>query len=316
MTRRILFVDANNLAARSFYAMRELSTLEERTGAIYGFLKGLGWCRYKTQIPLSDTVIVWDGGHSLKRLEIFDGYKKARKLNEPATPQEEADKESYHKQSNHIREIMECLEVRQIQVSDVEADDLISIFSTFVCKSKLRSLIFSGDGDFHQLFNASTSIWDPKKELLGLGDIEHKWRTTDIRQIPFIRAIAGDASDGIDGIKTVGIKRASICSQYLNYWRSTKHAYGFEIKVKVKGWEKPDAKWVDLVLERKNQRKIQRNLALMVLPEDWERSFYTYEQAEAAMTQWLAPRTKNRRRFIELLERFELSSILENLSNW
>ena len=142
MNRRLLLVDGNNLAARSFHALGELSTSEnERTGAIYGFLKGLSWCRYKTKTPLFQTIIFWDGGHSERRIKLYPQYKKGRRLNE-----DKRERESYHRQLEAIREIMATVGCRQLLIPDVEADDLISIFAAFLVKQRDACVVFSGEG--------------------------------------------------------------------------------------------------------------------------------------------------------------------------
>lgn len=318
MRRHFLFVDANNLAARGFHAMSELSTRNGlKTGALVGFLKGLSWCRWKTQIPLRDTVLVWDGGRSERRMALCPDYKRGRKLNEPKTPEEEADSAAYKAQLRLLKEIMGTLEVKQLQVMGTEADDLISIFTKLAAKDGHTSIVFSGDGDMHQLHSPSCKVFDPKKELMGLGDIKLKWKINEIGDLHLYKALVGDASDNIKGVKQIGPKRALIVCSYLQARRKADYArvrYGWALKVKRKGWNEKDGKWVEKALAEK--KLVERNFQLMILPDSWDESHYSLAQAEDGLLQWLTPSTRSTRNFIEQLERFELHSILENLTNW
>lgn len=307
-----LLVDANNLAARCHHSMNELSTRGGiKTGAMVGFLKGISWVRWKTQIPLRDTVIIWDGGHADYRLKLYPEYKQGRKLNEPKTPEDERDSAAYKAQLAFLREIMDTLEVKQLQVGGVEADDLISIFATLTGHGGGRSIIYSGDGDMHQLHSPTCSIFDPKKELMGWGDIKTKWKVQEPSDLLLYKALVGDPSDNIKGVKQIGPKRAQIVCCYLRAKLTRK---GWRVEVKRTGWDEKDGKWVDKALAE--QKLIQRNLKLMALPSSFAESYYTHDQAEEALTQWLTPSTRNTRKFIAHLERFELHSILDNLTNW
>lgn len=314
-----LIVDANNLAARCHHAMNELSMSDgSKTGAILGFLKGLSWVRWKTQISLRDTVVIWDGGHCAHRKQLLPTYKAGRKLNEPKTPEQQADSAAYKAQLTWIKEILTHLEVRQIQVGGVEADDLISIFSNLATKEGNHSIIFSGDGDMHQLSSSSCRIFDPKKSLLGWGDIKSKWGVDAPDDLRLFKALCGDASDNIKGAPQIGLKRAKIVCAYLRcVRRNVGEGFAYYVEPKTGRKPEPDSKDAKLVAKAITHKKIlMRNLMLMVLPKTFEDSFMSFEQYESALVQWLSPGTRNTRSFIEQLERFELHSILENLSNW
>lgn len=310
MNRRLLLVDGNNLAARCFHAMPELASEEGRTGAIYGFIKGLSWCRYQTKVPMHQTVVFWDGGRSEVRKKIYPDYKAGRSM-------EKEDREDYHRQIDVIREILEASGCNQIYVPGTEADDLIAIFCAFLRKQGDSAVIYSADGDFHQLFCSTILIFDPKKEMLGQADIDAKWNCAR-EKIVLKKALVGDSSDNIKGVPKIGDKRASLVVAYLGI-RYDKNSpsdpgHSYRVCVEKNGWSEKDGKWIEHALEHK--RLINRNIELMRLPQRWEESHYSDEQALDAMEQWLKKPKKNRRKFIELLGRYEMDSILENLANW
>lgn len=293
--------------------MPELATSDdERTGAIYGFIKGLSWCRHQTKIPIYHTVVIWDGGHAEERKRIYPDYKKGRRLNE-----DKAEREDYFRQLEAIREILHISGCRQIKVDGAEADDIISIFTFLLREQRDDVVIFSGDGDFHQLYGQRVMIFDPKKEMLGAGDIKKKW-TVPPGKILLKKALVGDSSDNIKGVPKIGDKRTNICCAFMGL-RFDKHTptdpgKQWRLCVEKNGAEGTDAKWVGHAMEHK--KLVNRNIKLMRLPRSWEESYYDEDQALEAMEQWLTKPKKNRRRFIELLRRYEMDSILENLSNW
>ena len=313
MNRRLLLVDGNNLAARGFHAMSELATSKgEGTGAIYGFIKGMSWCRYQTKTPLFQTVVLWDGGHADYRKKIYKAYKQGRKLNE-----DKEKRADYHRQLDAIRWLLSYTGCKQVYVPGVEADDLISIFVGFLRKQGDSAVIYSGDGDFHQLYGQGVLIFDPKKEILGIPDIQKKWNVA-LNKIVLKKAIMGDASDNIKGVAKIGDKRAGLCCAYLGLRHDNpttvtpRHCW--RVITEKNGWSEKDGQWIELALS--NKKVINRNIELMRLPLSWEESYYDDDQALDAMEQWLEKPKKNRRKFIELLGRYELDSILENLASW
>ena len=308
---RHLFIDGNNLAARSKHAMSELSTTDGRkSGAVLGFLKGLSWCRNQTGISLNSTVVFWDCGRSQERIKIYPDYKAGRKMNKRDTPEEMEEFKQYHMQLEALHNILRCAGVRQVKVEGVEADDLISIFCNTVGGSKV---IQSGDADFHQLYSPLVGIFDPKKGLLGLVDMEKKWGSTDIQKYVLIKAMIGDASDNIKGVPQIGKARASLVAPFIRLSRDPSKDYGWRIRRDGAPDEK-QAVWVKKAL--KNRSIIKRNVSLMRLPPTWEDSHYSLDQAEEALIQWMDRPSMNRRSFIAALESYELNSILENMNSW
>jgi len=315
VSETFLFIDANNLIARTHHVMTELSTSEGlRTGALHGFLKGMSWCRHTTQIGLGYTVAVWDAGHSQGRLDLYPQYKRGRRLNEPKTPEDEADRTAYKQNIKWAKEALSYTRCRQLCVDGVEADDLISIFTRLVEASGGRSIIYSGDADMHQLYSRSTDIFDPKKQLLGFSDIQHKWNVP-IKQLPLVKAMMGDKSDNIDGVAQIGPKRAAMLSPYF-MWHFTRWGFYRCERNEVEPTDERHTKWIDHIQVTKNKKIVERNLHLMALPRTFERSYLTDQQAETSLLQWKKRRANRRKEFIALLERFELNEILNNITNW
>ncbi len=327
-----LLIDMNNLAARCHHAQNDLSTSNgTKTGAIYGALRGISWVRNTLKLPLYAVVLIWDGGHSTFRKKLLPTYKQGRKLNEPKTPEQEADSKAYRWQLGKLREMLACTEVKQVRVPGVEADDLISIFAALLKQDGHAITVFSGDGDFHQIADIVT-IFDPKKEILSEADILKKWKLLDISDIALKKAIWGDSSDNIKGVPGIGDKRASICSVFLA-------AKDGKVVKKEHEAEGGDARLVDKVLtgtfcehtptklcdECKKlpnpktmsfKSVVERNLLLMELPRSWDTRLISGEQAESALVQFLQVNQGDFQQFISQLKELEMDSILETLGRW
>ena len=240
--------------------------------------------------------------------------KRGRKLNEPQTPDEEADRAAYKQNIEWAKEALSYTRCRQLCVPGVEADDLIGIFTRLMGKAGSRCLVYSGDHDMHQLHDRHTDIFDPKKTLMGLGDIKAKWGVP-IDQICLMKAMMGDKSDNIAGVAQIGEKRARFLCDYFT-WARTR--YGF-YRIRRNDTEphlESHTKWIGRIKDKENTKLVERNLHLVVLPRSFEESYLSDEQAEQALLQWKSPGSNHRRKFIAFLERYELHEVLNNVSNW
>jgi 5'-3' exonuclease len=205
----IMLVDGNNLAYRNYAVNPNLSTSKgEGTGAIFGTLKSLYLLR-KLYSP--DRICVfWDIGVTLGwRAKLFPAYKAHRRVE---MDQERAlFLEEYHRQRKEISEVLSMLGIQQIGVAGVEADDLIGI-----AVHQLRGLsvsIVSSDHDFYQLLAyGNVTIMRPT----GKGDYEFITAPKFIEKYKFspglwpdARALMGDSSDNIPGVRGIGEMRAT-----------------------------------------------------------------------------------------------------------
>lgn len=292
-----LLVDANNLAARHFYANKELMRADGfRTGLIYGVLKGLAYARHVADVPWNRVVMVWDGGRSEYRQEIYPEYKKGRKLSSPKTQQEEEETESYYYQMNLVRGMLPYLGLRQIHVKGVEADDVISVFTYLLEQDNHETIVYSGDKDMHQLARKSCRIFDPKKEILTEEQILEHWEVSSVDDILWLRTVQGDASDNIKGVAGIGVKRAKLAL--------TQRDAGVN----------EDQRWWQKVCD--NRDIVERNRRLMRLPATWEETYYRPEQCLEATEQFLQEPRRDLITFAQECKKYELQSILENLTSW
>jgi 5'-3' exonuclease len=172
-------------------------------------------------------VVCWEGpGGSQKRREKNKNYKlgrKAPKLNreyEFATPEEE--RENKYEQLLRLTEYLENLPILQMSLENVEADDIIAWLCHCNEYAEWQKLIISNDRDFIQLCDDRTVLVRPGKneEVLNKNSILEQYNIHP-RNFAWARAITGDKSDNLDGVKGLGLatvaKRFSFLSENKDY---------------------------------------------------------------------------------------------------
>ena len=100
---------------------------------------------------------------------------------------------------------LQALPVQTLVIDNIEADDAIAYLCTDVFKYD-EKIILSTDKDFYQLINDKTFIWSPMKKMLI--DEENILENYGFPATNFIifKALNGDDSDNIPGIKGIGLK--------------------------------------------------------------------------------------------------------------
>jgi DNA polymerase I len=205
---RVLLVDAMNLFIRCWTAVPAMDDNGRHIGAISGFLKSLGLA-IRTFKP-TRCIVVFDGkGGSQRRRKVYPQYKANRKppirLNrayDMTTDEEE--KENMKWQLVTLVELLEYLPVTVFALDNVEADDVIAYLSQLITNADGSSIIFSSDKDFLQLAAPNVTIYNPIKKKSFTVDTILEDYGIHPQHFYFFRALNGDKSDNIDGVRGVG----------------------------------------------------------------------------------------------------------------
>lgn len=204
--RPVLLVDAMNLFCRSYAAYPTMNLNGESMGGCIGFLKTL---RQIILVTSPGAVCVaWEGGGSQRRRKIYSEYKLNRrpeKLNRfygDDIPESEDNKKH---QILALLAMLKCAPVCQVYVSDCEGDDLIA----YLCRGLMRAeqkIIASSDKDMYQLLDDNTRIYSlHKKSFITAPDVLSEFRVT-AKNFAVAKALCGDPSDNVPGIKGLGFK--------------------------------------------------------------------------------------------------------------
>jgi 5'-3' exonuclease len=196
-----LLVDGDNLFKIGFHGAKDLFNDGSHVGGVYHFINTL---RRFLEVHNHDKVVVfWDGdSNSSARKKLYPQYKENRRRDE----MNEYKYESYLTQKSRVKEYIEEVFVRQVEMHDNEADDLIAYYCKIAIDENI--IIFSADKDLTQLINERVTIYSPvSKSYFKQGD-KITINKVDIphQNVLVCKVFTGDKSDNIDGIEGLGEK--------------------------------------------------------------------------------------------------------------
>jgi DNA polymerase-1 len=197
---KTLLVDGDNLFKIGFHGVKELYNNGDHLGGLYHFINILR--RFLEEHNLDKVVVFWDGdSNSSIRKSIYPQYKENRRQD-----MNEYKYESYLQQKSRVKQYLEEIFVRQVEMINNEADDLIAHYCKVATDEDV--IIFSADKDLTQLISERVTIYSPiTKQYFKNGDMI----TINKVEIPhynvlITKVFTGDKSDNIDGIEGLGEK--------------------------------------------------------------------------------------------------------------
>ncbi|MDP8974340.1 MAG: DNA polymerase I, partial [Actinomycetota bacterium] len=200
---RIYLIDGYSLLYRAFYALPQsiATTSGLPTNALYGFtsmvLKLLG--EDDEEVGLG---VVWDSGKPAFRMEIYPEYKAQR----TAMPEE------LKVQLDHLDQILEAMNIPAMRAEGFEADDVLATLSKRIPED-VQLKIVTGDQDAMQLVDGEVKVLRTTRGVsetkeYGREEVIEEYGVTP-EQIPDYKALVGDSSDNIPGVRGIGPKGAS-----------------------------------------------------------------------------------------------------------
>jgi DNA polymerase-1 len=204
-----LIIDAMNMLIRSFSLLKAMNPSGAHVGGLVGFLRSLG---YVTRIiEPTRVVVIWDGkGGSGNRKNIDPNYKShratARITHWGLYDTKEQEMEALIGQLYRVQDYLECLPVQQIVMDKLEADDIIAYLANRASKAGKKITIVSSDKDFLQLVDNNIEVYAPVKKMIFNKDNIFD----ELKVLPsnynIVKALLGDNSDNLQGVKGLGIK--------------------------------------------------------------------------------------------------------------
>jgi len=197
---KTLLVDGDNLFKIGFHGVKELFSDGSHIGGVYHFINTLR--RFLEEHNHDKVVVFWDGdSNSSIRKSLYPQYKGNRRQD-----MNEYKYESYLSQKARVKMYLEEVFVRQVEMVNNEADDLIAYYSQIATNEEI--IIFSADKDLTQLIGPRITIYSPvakryfkdgDKITINKVDIPHQ-------NVTLCKIFTGDKSDNIDGIEGLGEK--------------------------------------------------------------------------------------------------------------
>ena len=201
--KKLLILDSNSILNRAFYGVRYLSAKDGTpTNAIYGFLNIL-LKLIKEQEP-DYICAAFDVKAPTFRHKQYEGYKAQRK----PMP------EGLAAQMPLAKDVLRAMGVTILEKEGDEADDIIGTVARLCEESEISCFIATGDKDDLQLASDKTKVIltvtkSGYNETIIYDDkaVKEKYHVTPTEFID-VKALMGDPSDNIPGVKGVGEKTA------------------------------------------------------------------------------------------------------------
>jgi DNA polymerase-1 len=201
--KKVVLIDGNNLLFRSYFATAYTGNIMRNskgfpTNALYGFVGMIN--KIISEESPEYVAVAFDIGKNFRK-EKYDFYKEGRS----ATP------DDLKMQMPLAREILDGMGIKYVELAPYEADDIIGTIASYAEKNEdYYSLIVSSDKDLLQLISFETEV----KLLKQSGFIRYneesfknEWGIDPIKIID-LKALMGDSSDNIPGVKGIGEKTA------------------------------------------------------------------------------------------------------------
>lgn len=200
---KFLVLDGNSILNRAFYGIRMLSNKKgQMTNGIYGFISTMQ--KLLNEVNPDAVAIAFDLPDPTFRHEMYEGYKANRKK----MPEDLAS------QVPVLKELLTALGYKIIMLKGYEADDILGTFAKYCEDKNYECVIATGDRDSFQLISpnvtvrlATTKFGKTESEFYNEEKIKEIYGVSPSLLID-IKALQGDASDNIPGVKGIGKKTA------------------------------------------------------------------------------------------------------------
>ena len=200
---KLMVIDGNSLINRAFYGIRMLTTKDgQPTNAVYGFVNIL--LKLLDEEKPDALCVTFDRKAPTFRHLAYEGYKAQRK----GMPDELA------AQLPVLKDVLAAMNIPRYELDGWEADDLIGTIAARDTAAGWETVIVTGDKDSLQLVSDATRV---KLVSTRMGQTTTKEMTPetfreaygfDPVHIVDLKALMGDTSDNIPGVKGIGEKTA------------------------------------------------------------------------------------------------------------
>ncbi len=216
---RLIVIDAANALYRAFFALPPLrSPSGAPTGAVLGFANMLRKL-VREEKPDAIAVAMDPRGGSFRR-ELFPAYKANR----------DAQPEDLTAQLPVARELIDAWKLAVLEVPGFEADDVIATLAR-TAPAGWEVLIVSSDKDLMQLVGGRVALLDSMKDKrIGPAEVAQRFGVLPDKLLD-VRALVGDPSDNIPGVKGIGEKgAAALITEYGTLENLLEHAADVKAK--------------------------------------------------------------------------------------
>ena len=213
--KKLVLIDGHAIFHRAYHALPPLTTSKgELVNAVFGFTSML--LRAIADIKPDYIAVAFDTGEPTFRHQEYTGYKAQR----VAAPDE------LHEQMPRVKQVVQTLNIPIFELAGYEADDIIGTLVRQGAESRkqgagLEIIIVTGDRDTLQLVQPRVKVYTPGKSFSDVIYYDEKSTKEkyglEPNQLIDFKALAGDPSDNIPGVRGVGdVTAKKLLQQFSN----------------------------------------------------------------------------------------------------
>jgi DNA polymerase I len=222
MPKKILLLDGHSLAYRAFYGLplydqggrpRFSTSSGEFTNAVYGFATML--IKVWNDEQPDYIACAFDKGRTF-RDDMYAEYKGTRaKMPDELVPQ-----------IDRIMQLVQAFGLPAITAEGFEADDILGTLAKRAARDGLEAIVVTGDSDAFQLIEPNIKVFTSGRmwqdtSLVDVAIIKERYGMEPGQLIDF-KALKGDTSDNVPGVKGIGEKTAT---QLIQQYGSVENIY-------------------------------------------------------------------------------------------
>ncbi|MEZ4503765.1 MAG: DNA polymerase I [Dehalococcoidia bacterium] len=201
--RLLLVLDSHGIIYRSYFALRDTLTIRatgEPVGAVYGFANSLLYAL--DQLKPTHIIAAWDSPQKTFRHEADERYKATR----VAMP------DDLRPQVERVRALLEAFRIPIVTAPGFEADDVVGTLTRQAEAEGVPSVVLTLDNDLVQLVDDDVHVYmyRPYQRDYVMYDeaaVRDRWGFAPQQMIDY-KALVGDNSDNIPGVRGIGEKGA------------------------------------------------------------------------------------------------------------
>ena len=201
MNKRILIIDSYSLLYKAFFGVRRMTASDGTpTNAVYGFVSMLS--RLIKDYEPDYVFAAFDEGIPTFRHEVYADYKAGR----------DHMPEDMRSQIPIVMDILKAADIESLSCEGYEADDVIGSVASLCEKNSDKLFIVTGDRDSFQLVSDDVTVLYAKRGVSSLEAVDEEYIRNEYLLTPKkmvdLKALMGDSSDNIPGVKGIGEKTA------------------------------------------------------------------------------------------------------------
>ena len=260
--KKLFLLDAYALIFRAYYAFVSRPIRNSKgmnTSAVFGFTNSLVEILEKEK-P-THIAVVFDPPSPTFRHKMYEEYK-ANRLETP---------EDIRLSVPYIKRIIEGFNIKHVEVSGYEADDVIGALAKKAEKQGFQTYMMTPDKDYGQLVSENIFVYKPRRssgeaEVLGVKEIKKKFEVGNPLQVIDILALWGDSSDNVPGAPGIGEKTA----------KKLIHDFG-SVEQLIENADKLQGKQKEIIINFKEQITLSKKLVTIALDVPYEPDFRDFE---------------------------------------